>query len=106
MTSDDHCLLVLPLFHVNAICISFLMPMSVGGQLTVLERFQPLAFLAAVEKHRPTYFSAVPTIYSYLVSQPEDVVADTSSLRFAICGAAPAFEGDARRDRGAVQYSG
>ncbi|HET6293366.1 MAG TPA: AMP-binding protein, partial [Kribbella sp.] len=40
--------------------------------------------------YRPTYFSAVPTIYSHLVSQPDDVVADTSSIRFAICGAAPA----------------
>ncbi len=90
VSQHDHCLLVLPLFHVNAICVSFLMPMSVGGRLTVLERFQPLEFLAAVEKHRPTYFSAVPTIYSHLVSLPADVVADTSSIRFAICGAAPA----------------
>ncbi|MFC5262400.1 class I adenylate-forming enzyme family protein [Kribbella qitaiheensis] len=88
----DHCLLVLPLFHVNAICVSFLTPISVGGRLTMLQRFQPLEFLAAIEKHRPTYFSAVPTIYSHLVSQPADVVADTSSVRFAICGAAPAAE--------------
>ncbi|TCC53495.1 AMP-dependent synthetase [Kribbella capetownensis] len=90
ITRDDHCLLVLPLFHVNAICISFLTPMSVGGRLTVLRRFRPLEFLAAVEEHRPTYFSAVPTIYSHLVSQPAEVITDTSSVRFAICGAAPA----------------
>jgi acyl-CoA synthetase (AMP-forming)/AMP-acid ligase II len=90
ITHRDHCLLVLPLFHVNAICVSFLVPMSVGGQLTVLKRFRPLDFLTAVEKYRPTYFSAVPTIYSHLVSQPADVIADTSSIRFAICGAAPA----------------
>jgi long-chain acyl-CoA synthetase len=90
VTGEDHCLLVLPLFHVNAICISFLMPMAVGGQLTMLGRFHAGEFLAAVEKHRPTYFSAVPTIYAHLVSQPADVVADTSSVRFAICGAAPA----------------
>jgi len=32
---DDHCLLVLPLFHVNAICVSFLSPMLAGGQLSV-----------------------------------------------------------------------
>jgi long-chain acyl-CoA synthetase len=90
ITGADHCLLILPLFHVNAICISFLTPIAVGGQLTVLERFQPLDFLASIEHYRPTYFSAVPTIYSHLVSQPSDVVADTSSIRFAICGAAPA----------------
>jgi acyl-CoA synthetase (AMP-forming)/AMP-acid ligase II len=90
ITGEDHCLLILPLFHVNAICISFLTPIAVGGRLTVLQRFQPVEFLAAIEQHRPTYFSAVPTIYSHLVSQPDDVVADTSSIRFAICGAAPA----------------
>jgi acyl-CoA synthetase (AMP-forming)/AMP-acid ligase II len=90
ITGEDHCLLILPLFHVNAICISFLTPIAVGGQLTVLRRFQPLEFLAAIEQYRPTYFSAVPTIYSHLVSQPDDIVADTSSIRFAICGAAPA----------------
>lgn len=87
---DDHCLLVLPLFHVNAICVSFLTPMSVGARLSVLQRFHPVEFLQAVETLRPTYFSAVPTIYSHLVALPADVRPDTSSVRFAICGAAPA----------------
>lgn len=90
LTDDAHCLLVLPLFHVNAICVSYLSTMIAGGQLSVLGRFQPVDFLAAIERLRPTYFSAVPTIYSHLVSQPADVHADTSSVRFAICGAAPA----------------
>jgi len=90
ITSADHSLLVLPLFHVNAICVSFLTPISVGGQLSVQARFRPAAFLSAIEELRPTYFSAVPTIYAHLVSQPEDVVVDTTSVRFAICGAAPA----------------
>ncbi|MBM0127118.1 class I adenylate-forming enzyme family protein [Pimelobacter simplex] len=87
---DDHCLLVLPLFHVNAICVSFLTPMSAGAQLSVLGRFHPVEFLRAVEALRPTYFSAVPTIYSHLVALPAEVRPDTSSVRFAICGAAPA----------------
>jgi acyl-CoA synthetase (AMP-forming)/AMP-acid ligase II len=90
ITGDDHSLLVLPLFHVNAICISFLTPMAVGGQLSIQDRFHPQRFLDAIESLRPTYFSAVPTIYAHLVSQPEDFTADTSSVRFAICGAAPA----------------
>jgi acyl-CoA synthetase (AMP-forming)/AMP-acid ligase II len=86
---QDHCLLVLPLFHVNAICVSFLLPMLSGAQVTILSRFTPDTFLAAVEHHRPTYFAAVPTIYARLAEQPADVRPDTSSLRFAICGAAP-----------------
>ncbi|MFC9768591.1 class I adenylate-forming enzyme family protein [Rhodococcus jostii] len=89
LTDKDHCLLVLPLFHVNAICVSFLSTMVTGGQLTILERFEPEGFLRAVEKHRPTYFAGVPTIFARLVELPEDVRPDTSSLRFANCGAAP-----------------
>ena len=39
--------------------------------------------------YRPTYFSAVPTIYARLAELPEDAGPDTSSVRFAVCGAAP-----------------
>ena len=46
----DHCLLVLPLFHVNAICVSFLAPMVSGAQVTILTRFAPHTFLEAVER--------------------------------------------------------
>ena len=90
LTERDHCLLVLPLFHVNAICVSFLATMMAGGQLSILGRFHPAEFIGSIERLRPTYFSAVPTIYSHLVSMPAEVVGDTSSVRFAICGAAPA----------------
>ncbi|MGW2665157.1 class I adenylate-forming enzyme family protein [Nocardia tengchongensis] len=92
LTADDHSLLVLPLFHVNAICVSYLSTMIAGGQLSVLGRFHPVEFLGAVERLRPTYFSAVPTIYAHLVSLPAAIDADTRSVRFAICGAAPASE--------------
>lgn len=92
LSEDDHCLLVLPLFHVNAICVSFLATMLSGGQLSILSRFHPVEFLQAIERLRPTYFSAVPTIYTHLLALPTEFRADTSSIRFAICGAAPASE--------------
>ncbi|GAA1054058.1 class I adenylate-forming enzyme family protein [Dietzia natronolimnaea] len=86
---DEHCLLVLPLFHVNAICVSFLLPAAVGGRLTLLRRFRPVAFLDAIEEHRPTYFSAVPAIFATLADTPGAENRDFSCLRRAICGAAP-----------------
>lgn len=89
LTRDDHCLLILPLFHVNAVLVSVLTPMLAGAQTTVMGKFAPLPFLELIEKRRPTYFSGVPTIYALLASLPADVTPDTSSLRFAICGAAP-----------------
>lgn len=89
LSENDHALLVLPLFHVNSILVSFLSPMRVGGRVTVLERFTPDSFLAAVERFRPSYFSGVPAIYARLAELPAEVVPDVGSLRFAICGAAP-----------------
>jgi len=86
----DRCLLILPLFHVNGIVVSVLMPLLAGASVVIAERFDPNTFFGIVERHRPTYFSAVPTIYNMLAALPDDVTPDTSSLRFGICGAAPA----------------
>lgn len=90
MTAEDHCLLVLPLFHVNALMVSMLAPLQVGAQLTIVDGFSAPKFFDIVEQHRPTYFSAVPTIYALLLSKAEGRKPDLSSLRFAVCGAAPA----------------
>jgi len=89
LSPDDNCLLVLPLFHVNAILVSGLAPIMAGGQVTILPRFAPDTFLAAVPRHRATYFSAVPAIYARLAELPAGQLGDTSSVRFAVCGAAP-----------------
>ncbi|CCG03158.1 class I adenylate-forming enzyme family protein [Blastococcus saxobsidens] len=89
LTEADHCLLVLPLFHVNAIMVSALASFRSGGQLSIVGSFSASRFFEQVERLRPTYFSAVPTIYALLASLPEDVRPDTSSLRFVVCGAAP-----------------
>ena len=92
LTAQDHCLLVLPLFHVNAIMVSALATFRSGGQLSIVGSFSASRFFDQVERLRPTYFSAVPTIYALLASLPEDVRPDTSSLRFVVCGAAPVSE--------------
>ncbi|WP_177287791.1 AMP-binding protein [Actinomadura madurae] len=89
LTGADRSLLVLPLFHVNGLVVSVLSPLRAGGNVVVAPRFSPDTFWDLVEANRPTFFSAVPTVYSVLDTHTERAV-DTSSLRFAICGAAPA----------------
>ncbi|MGJ5733289.1 class I adenylate-forming enzyme family protein [Streptomyces caniscabiei] len=86
----DRCLLILPLFHVNGIVVSTLVPLLAGASITIADRFRPETFFDVVERERPTFFSAVPTIYSMLAALPDQVRPDTSSLRFGVCGAAPA----------------
>lgn len=89
ISAADHCLLILPLFHVNAICVSVLAPMIAGAQVSITGRFSLERFFADAARLRPTFFSAVPTIYAFLVAHAAEHEVDTSSLRFAVCGAAP-----------------
>jgi long-chain acyl-CoA synthetase len=89
-TAADRCLLVLPLFHVNALLSSAVGPLLAGASTAILSRFDPVAFWAAVEAERPTYVSLVPTIVATLAALPEEMRPDTSSLRYVVCGAAPA----------------
>lgn len=89
LSAVHRCLLILPLFHVNGIVVSVLSPLASGGTTSITSRFSASAFFDTVEALRPTYFSAVPAIYAMLTALPDDLVPDTSSIDFAICGAAP-----------------
>ena len=88
--ADDRCLLILPLFHVNGLVVSVISPLLAGGSVHVSDRFDPQTFFAVVREQRPTFVSVVPTILSMLTALPDDAPVDTSSLRFIVCGAAPA----------------
>ncbi len=88
LTAADRSLLVLPLFHCNGLVAGTLAPLRAGGDVVVARRFSPDTFWDDVEAARPTYFSAVPTIYAVLEARTERKV-DTTSLRFLVCGAAP-----------------
>lgn len=90
LTSADHSLLILPLFHANGIVAGTLSPLLAGGRVTIAGRFRPKTFFPRLERSRPTYFSAVPTIYTMLADLPPAIRPDTSSVRFGLCGAAPA----------------
>jgi long-chain acyl-CoA synthetase len=89
ITEADHSLLILPLFHANGIVAGTMTPLLAGGRVTIAARFSPKTFFSLVAKARPTYFSAVPAIYAMLSALDEAAEADTTSLRFVICGAAP-----------------
>ena len=105
LTGDDHSLLILPLFHVNGIVVGTLSPLLAGGRATVGGPVQARDVLRpSIEQSRPTYFSAVPTIYTMLCGLPADVQPDTSSVRFAICGAAPGQRRTAGALRNALRH--
>ena len=84
----------LPLFHVNGVIVTGLIPWSQGATV-VLGTPQGYRgegvipnFWKMVEHYRVNFFSGVPTVYSGLLQVPIGQ-SDVSSLQFAICGAAP-----------------
>src|SRR5690606_2972200 len=58
-----------------------------GGTLVVLPRFDPAAALRAVQRHRPTHLSGVPTMLRRIAELPDE--ADTSALRTVVASGAP-----------------
>ena len=81
-------LVFLPLFHVNAMltCTSSL---DRGGAIVLRRKFSAGEFWEVVEKYKVNFWSAVPAVYSILLTDPGRAKHDTSSLMFGICGAAP-----------------
>ncbi|MGF6787867.1 acyl-CoA synthetase [Paraburkholderia sp. 35.1] len=84
----------LPLFHVNAVLATGLVPFSRGAHVVlgtpqgyrgegVVKRFWEI-----VEHHRINFFSGVPTLYASLLDVPVGG-RDIGSLEYGLCGAAP-----------------
>jgi acyl-CoA synthetase (AMP-forming)/AMP-acid ligase II len=86
--ADSRALLVMPLFHVNALLVSVLAPLAAGGAVRVLDRFDRHGFWQSVRDSRATYFSGVPAMYLLLAGEAGPI-APAPDLRFAVCGAAP-----------------
>jgi long-chain acyl-CoA synthetase len=81
--------MVLPLFHVNAQLVTTVLPMLIGGQVAMWERFSASMFWDTVARFEPVTFSAVPTMLAALLHAPGADEAETNTVRFVICGAAP-----------------
>ena len=84
----------LPLIHVNAFFNAGLTIFACGGHAVYLTPagFRNKAVVANfwrfVEKYRPTFFMAVPTMVSSLLEQSLENI-DLGSLEYIVCGAAP-----------------
>ena len=76
---DDRVLNSLPLAHVYGSCV-LNGSMLAGSTLVVVPRFNEVAVLAAIERHRATLMDGVPTAYYYLLAHPDFDRADLSSL--------------------------
>ncbi|MGI8683771.1 MAG: AMP-binding protein [Acidimicrobiales bacterium] len=79
-----------PLYHAAPLWFTMAVQ-RIGGTAVVMEHFDPVEFLALVERHRVTHTLVVPTMFVRLLKLPEEERRrfDVSSLRCCIHGAAP-----------------
>jgi acyl-CoA synthetase (AMP-forming)/AMP-acid ligase II len=71
LTPDDNSLCVLPLCHINAQVVSVMGTLVNGSGLVMPQRFQASKFWSWMVDQKCTWFSAVPTILSYLMNIEE-----------------------------------
>jgi long-chain acyl-CoA synthetase len=91
-TSDDRLLTVMPLFHMNAVSVTTMTPLYVGGSTVVSPKFSVSRFWQIISDYGVTSFGSVATMLSMLLEKYPEGVPDglsTSQLRFAMCGSAP-----------------
>jgi acyl-CoA synthetase (AMP-forming)/AMP-acid ligase II len=79
---------MLPLFHANAQVVTCVIPMTIGCEVVMWERFSASTFWETVAELEPVSISAVPTILAAVLNT-EGAPTEATSLRYILCGAAP-----------------
>jgi acyl-CoA synthetase (AMP-forming)/AMP-acid ligase II len=85
---DDIGLMVMPNFHLAGTWVS-LSALYNGASLAILPAFEPAAFVAAVEAHRPTVTCLVPTAIQLVLDHASAQPGDFSSLRRLLYAGSP-----------------
>jgi len=92
LTSEDRALCVLPLYHINGLCVTLMGPLVSSSSVVLPLRFSVSKFWPLTSQYGCTWFSVVPTQISYLLhAEPadSDVSLGSTSLRFGRSASAP-----------------
>jgi fatty-acyl-CoA synthase len=85
LKASDHVLTALPLFHVGGLCIQTLPALYAGATVTLQPRFEPGAWLAALQQ-RPSLSLMVPATLRAVLDHPQFEGTDITSLRMLSAG--------------------
>ena len=83
-TNNDRLCLPVPLFHCFGIVLGVMAVLTHGATLVMLELYDPLMVLAAVQKEKCTALYGVPTMFIAEYTHPMFKMFDLSSLRTGI----------------------
>jgi len=87
---EDRAMCVLPICHINGLCVTVIAPLISGGSVVMAPKFSARQFWAACGTHDVTWFSVVPTIISHLLHGDQDPAEATRKrIRFGRSASAP-----------------
>lgn len=86
---EERFLAALPFFHVFAMTVVLMTAIRYGAGIIMLPRFDLKDCLRAITNKKPTFFPAVPTIFTAINTFPDIDKYDLSSLKVCISGGAP-----------------
>jgi len=84
LSPADRCLNVMPLFHIHGLVAALLATVRAGASVFCTPGFNALKFFAWLEEARPSWFTAVPTMYQAILARAERnrAAIDGAPLRF------------------------
>jgi long-chain acyl-CoA synthetase len=80
---------VIPFFHVYGMTAAMNLAVKNAATMVLLPRFQVKDVLETIQKHKPTLFPGVPTMYVAINNFADVKKYDLSSIKVCISGAAP-----------------
>lgn len=86
MNDTDHILTALPMFHVGGLNIQTTPAFYVGATVTIHRRFDPEEVLQSIQNDYPTLLVLVPATIQAVISQPNWMKTDLTSLRLVNSG--------------------
>ena len=89
ISHQDSSLCVLPIYHINAMCVSVMGTLVSSSELVMPYRFSNSQFWQQLYDFECSWFSAVPTLFAYMLNNDDAPPLHVKRLRFARSASAP-----------------
>jgi len=89
ISQQDSTLCVLPIYHINAMCVSVMGTIVSASELVIPYRFSNNSFWQQLYDFNCSWFSAVPTLFAYMLNNEVVPSLRKGRLRFARSASAP-----------------
>ncbi len=89
LDSTDTGMCVLPIYHINGLCVTVMGTLVSKSELVMPRRFSATHFWSQMFRFNCSWFSAVPTLFAYLLNDKTTPEMNHNRLRFSRSASAP-----------------